>query len=117
MAFWRIRVPYLIFQFQDFNRHGEGEHKRQRRIKETNRAIAFIPFRGVVVFRVDQQSYAADLLSDRHAAFGGAEQKTSAKAATLHAAIHSETAKPIPKRYAPLSPWARQACDGVALLI
>jgi hypothetical protein len=44
--------------------HGERQDERQRRIVETQRAIAFAPPRGALALGVDKQSDAADVLRD-----------------------------------------------------
>src|ERR1700720_4716087 len=46
-----------------------------------------------IAFGADQQRHAAHFLRGRHATFGGAQEKPSAKAASLDAAIDAETAR------------------------
>lgn len=89
------------------------------------RAVAFIPLRGMItpkpssmppdvqalspyayenafslplamiVLGVDQESHAAHFLRDRHATLSGAPQRPSAEPASLHAAIDGEAAETV----------------------
>ena len=63
---------------------GEWQHERERRIVESESAIAFIPARGAAVFGVDQQGDAADIFGDADAAISRAEQESAAEAPALH---------------------------------
>src|ERR1019366_10763650 len=78
-----------------FDRRLERQQEGERRIEEPRRAVAFIPRCGVIAFGVDQQSHAAHFLRGCHATFGGAQEKPSAKSATLHTAVDAETPKTI----------------------
>jgi len=53
----------------------------------------------MIAFGVDQQSHAAHFLRDRHATFGGTQEKPSAKSASLHGAIDAETAETVDRDF------------------
>ena len=89
------RAKRLIPLLQSLEDDREGQHEGERRIEETQRAIAFVPSRRMVILGVDQERHAAHFLRDRHAAFGGAQEQPSAEPASLHAAIDGESAETV----------------------
>ena len=55
--------------------------------------MAFVPARRAIVFCVDEQGDAADIVSDANAAIGGAEQKSAAEPPALNGSVDGQTAE------------------------
>ena len=74
--------------------NGQWQDKRQRRIVEAESTAAFIPKRGAVIFSIDEEGDASNILSYADAALSGAQEQTTAKAPAVHAYVNSEAAQP-----------------------
>ena len=72
----------------------QWQDKRQRRIVEAESAAAFIPKRGAVIFSIDEEGHASNILSYADAALSSAQEQATAKASALHAYVNSEAAQP-----------------------
>ena len=73
---------------------GERQHERERRIVESENAIAFVPARGAIILGVDQQRDAADIIGDADASIGREQQERAAGAPALYGSIDAEATEP-----------------------
>jgi hypothetical protein len=72
---------------------GEREDERKGRVELGRRAVVFAPARRPLVFGVDEQGDAADIIGDPDAAVGRAPQESAAESAAMRRFIDGQTAE------------------------
>src|SRR5271166_4870908 len=82
-----FKMAQLASALERVDGRGERQDEGERRIEQGESAIAFVPARRSFVLGVDQQSDAADIIGDAHAAVGRTQQESAAEPLALRRSI------------------------------